>query len=99
MIIYIDDEHKCHVENDGTMREFEVLAMFDGKCKDFIEGFCYYPPEEEYVRPIDGERFPGGLIFAWKDYSELEKIQLAYEKEYIEQALRILISGKEGVEP
>lgn len=95
MIIYIDNEHKCHVENDGTMREFDVPALFDGQCKEFIEGFCYYPPEEEYIRPLDGHRFPGGLTFAWRDYNDLEKAQIIYERNLAKEALSILVEGVE----
>ena len=38
MKIYIDSDFKCHAENDGTMREFEV-SFFDSKCAEFVVGY------------------------------------------------------------
>ena len=37
MIIYLDNEYKCHLVNDGTIMEAET-PFFDGKCQTFIEG-------------------------------------------------------------
>ena len=36
MRIYIDDDYKCHVSDDGTMTPVETTA-FDGKC---LAGVC-----------------------------------------------------------
>ena len=36
--IYIDENFKCHLDNDGTMITVET-DFFDGKCKAFIEGY------------------------------------------------------------
>ena len=38
MTIYIDSDYKCHISDDGTMREFDV-PFFDGKCAEFIAGY------------------------------------------------------------
>ena len=57
MIIYLDADFKCHLENDGTMREVET-SFFDGKCKTFIEGYRYVPVGEKWTRE-DGTEFPG----------------------------------------
>ena len=78
MKIYIDNEYKCHVSNDGTMREFDV-PFFDGKCTAFIEGYRYVPSGEMWTR-ADGEFFRGEMIAPWKDYNYLQAAQEAYEQ-------------------
>lgn len=85
MKIYIDNEYKCHVLNDGAMREFDV-PFFDGKCDIFIEGYRYVPPDETWERE-DGEIFRGEMISPWKDYSELYLAQLEYEVEQYKIAM------------
>ena len=85
MKIYIDSDYKCHVLNDGTMREFDV-PFFDGKCDIFIEGYRYVPPDETWERE-DGEIFSGEMISPWKDYSELYLAQLEYEVEQYKIAM------------
>ena len=85
MAIYIDNDYKCHVFNDGTMREFDVPA-FDGKCAEFIEGYRYIPPGERWVKP-NGIILKGEQRTPWKDYNELEKAQREYEIAQYEAAL------------
>ena len=85
MTIYIDSDYKCHVTNDGTMREFDV-SFFDGKCYTFIEGYRYIPSDETWERE-DGEIFRGEMISPWKDYSKLYLAQLEYEVEQYKIAL------------
>lgn len=85
MKIYIDSDYKCHVSNDGTMREFDV-PFFDGKCDSFIEGYRYVPPGEKWVKP-NGEFFRGEMIAPWKDYNELDRAQKEYELAQYEAAL------------
>ncbi len=77
MKVYIDHDYKCHVSKDGTMRAFDV-PDFDGKCKEFIEGYRYVPAGEHWVKP-NGEFFRGEMIAPWKDYNELYIAQLEYE--------------------
>lgn len=78
MKIYIDNEYKCHVSDDGTMREFDV-PFFDGKCQAFIEGYRYVPSGECWVKP-NGTFFRGEMISPWMDYSILAAAQAAYEE-------------------
>jgi hypothetical protein len=78
MKIYIDSDYKCHISNDGTMREFEV-PDFDGKCAEFIEGYRYVPPGEKWVKQ-NGMFFRGEMISPWKDYTMLAALQAAYEE-------------------
>ena len=88
MKIYIDSDYKCHVSNDGTMREFDV-PFFDGKLDTFIEGYRYIPYNEEWTR-ADGEVFKGAMIAPWKNYTELYIAQLEYDLADADAALAIL---------
>ena len=81
MTIYIDNDCKCHVLNDGTMREFDV-DYFDDKCDEFIEGYRYVPKGETWKRE-DGEVFTGPTFSPWKDSRELVKAQMQYEIEQL----------------
>lgn len=76
MKIYLDKEYKCHLTNDGTMREIEISA-FDGFCPEYIEGYRYIPVGEVWVNP-DGVKCSG--VSPWKDYSILAAAQAAYEE-------------------
>lgn len=75
MKIYIDNDYKCHVSADGTMREFDV-PFFDGKCTEFVEGYRYIPDGEVWVNP-DGVECSG--TSPWKPYTELYIAQLEYD--------------------
>ena len=68
--IYIDSDYKCHINNNGAMRAFEIID-FDGKCDEYIEGFCFIPSGESWVRH-DGTVFHGEMLFPWKQYSILD---------------------------
>lgn len=77
MIIYIDDDFKCHLVNDGTMTAVETDA-FVGKCTTYIEGFRFVPSGHTWTR-ADGVVFRGEMIAPWKPYSELAAAQAQYE--------------------
>lgn len=82
-MIYIDNDYKCHVTDDGTYTAVETTA-FDGKCAAYIEGYRYVPSGEEWTRP-DGATFPGEMIAPWKDWHELDAAQREYERELLVQ--------------
>lgn len=77
MVIFINDDYKCHSSNDGTMREFDV-PFFEGKCDTFIEGYRYVPVGETWTR-ADGKKFKGEMLAPWKPYSEISRAQANYE--------------------
>ena len=77
MIIYLDNEYKCHLTNDGTMMEVET-DVFNGKCNEFIEGYRFVPSGHTWVRK-DGVSFSGEMITPWKDYNELAQSQKLYD--------------------
>ena len=78
MKIYIDNNYKCHVTDDGTRRAFDV-PFFDGKCNEFIEGYRYIPASETWTR-ADGQTFRGEMIVSWRDYSQILEIQTAVDR-------------------
>ena len=86
--IYIDSDFKCHVTNDGTMREVET-DFFDGKCTEFTEGYRFIPLGETR-KDSDGKVFTGEMIAPWKDYSELDAAQRNYEKQKLSNCLEAL---------
>lgn len=99
MKIYVDAEYKCHMQNDGTMREIDA-AFFDGKCGAFVEGYRYVPEGESWTRS-DGIVFEGLMIAPWKDYAELAAAQREYERQELanaQEVLRILLEGEGGAE-
>ena len=89
MTIYIDAEYKCHVESDGTMREFDV-AFFDGKCPEFIEGYRYIPAGETWTRE-DGTECSG--TSPWKDDVALWNAQREHEIAQLKAMLTALTQG------
>ena len=97
MTIYIDNDYKCHVADDGNMRAFEC-GFFDGKCDAFVEGYRFVPSGESWTRE-DGGVFEGEMAAPWKDYAELAEAQKAYENEELEdmrQALNALGVNVDG---
>ena len=78
MTIYIDNDYKCHVSDDGTRRAFDV-PFFDGKCAEFVEGYRYVPSGETWTR-ADGQTFTGEMITPRRDYSSLAAIQAAVDR-------------------
>lgn len=77
MFIYIDSNFGCHMENDGSMRQIET-DFFDGKCREFIEGYRFVPDGESWTRS-DGAVFQGEMIAPATDYNRLAEIQAAVD--------------------
>ena len=78
MTIYIDNDYKCHVNDDGTRRAFDV-PFFDGKCAEFVEGYRFVPSGETWTRK-DGQTFKGEMIAPRRDYSGIAAIQSAVDR-------------------
>ena len=77
MRIYLDSDFRCHLSNDGSLRSADT-DFFDGKCKEFIEGYRFVPFGESWTRS-DGAVFYGQMIAPAEDYTHLEKAQRQYE--------------------
>ena len=84
MMIYIDDEYKCHTADAEGYRPFDVPFM-DGKCRQFIEGYRYIPTDETWERE-DGTIFKGEMTAPWVDYVILSAAQEAYEEAFADRA-------------
>ena len=91
MKIYIDSEFKCYIEAAEGRTEIET-STFDGKCKEYIEGFRFIPSGAAWTR-WDNIIFEGEVSFPWKDFQELERAQFLYVQEKLadaEAALKLL---------
>lgn len=75
MIIYIDNDYKCHVSSAAGRRAIET-DEFNGKCPEWIESYRFVPTGETWTRE-DGEVFTG-MMAPWKDLSAAYAAQTAY---------------------
>ena len=79
MTIYIDHDYKCHTSPADGLTAVETDA-FDGKCRQFIEGYRFVPIGCTWVRK-DGAEFTGEMIAPWRDYSILAELQAVYDEQ------------------
>ena len=79
MIIYIDNDYKCHTSSADGLTAVETDA-FDGKCRQYIEGYRFVPAGESWERE-DGEVFYGEMISPWRDYAILSEFQKVAQEE------------------
>ena len=83
MLIYIDNDYKCHTSPADGLTAVEKDA-FDGKCRQYIEGYRFVPADETWTRE-DGHTFTGEMIAPWRDYAILAEFQAIYEEEQAKQ--------------
>ena len=79
MKIYIDSKFKCHTSPGDGLTAVEPDA-FEGKCRQFIEGYRFVPAGQSWERE-DGQVFTGEMIAPWRDYAILAEFQGLYEEE------------------
>ena len=84
MTIYIDDDYKCHTSPGEGLTAVET-DTFDGKCRQYIEGYRFVPGGEIWTRE-DGQVFEGEMIAPWRDYELLAEFQALYGEEQAKQA-------------
>ena len=84
MTIYIDSDYKCHTSSGDGFTPVETDA-FDGKCRQFIEGYRFVPAGETWTRK-DGQVFHGEMVAPWRDYELLAEFQAIYEEEQEKQS-------------
>lgn len=84
MTIYIDNDFKCYTTAAEGRRAVET-DFFEGKCKQFIEGYRFVPAGESWTR-ADGEVFTGEMVSPWREYSILAELQALYEEEQAKAA-------------
>ena len=94
MKIYLDSDFRCHLTDDGTMKEAET-DFFDGKCAAFIEGYRFVPAGETWTRS-DGVVFHGEMITSAEDYARLEKAQRQYEADEVRRWGSLGIPQEQG---
>ena len=83
MIVYLDSDYKCHVENDGTMTPYET-DVFDGKCQAYIEGYRLVPEGETWVKDryeITTDEVESEIVS-----EDGEVIEVIYKVEVVEEA-------------
>ena len=85
MTVYLDTEFRCHLTDDGTMREAET-DFFDGKCAAYIEGYRLVPDGETWT-DVRGVTFHGEMIAPAEDYYALTKAQAQHEPIWKSSAL------------
>lgn len=78
MTIYIDSDFKCYAELYADRRTVET-DFFDGRCREYIEGYRFVPAGETWTRE-DGVQFAGEMATPWKDWRELDAAQRTYEQ-------------------
>ena len=79
MTIYIDNDYKCHTSSGDGFTPVETDA-FDGKCRQYIEGYRFVPAGETWIRE-DGQVFHGEMIAPWRDYAILSEFQEVAQEE------------------
>ena len=84
MTIYIDDDYKCHTSPGDGLTAVETYA-FDGKCRQYIEGYRFVPAGQIWTRE-DVQVFTGEMVAPWRDSTILEEFQAIYEEEQAKQA-------------
>ena len=84
MTIYIDSDYKCHASPGDGLTAVETDA-FDGKCRQYIEGYRFVPSGQSWTRE-DGQVFSGEMITPWRPYEILAELQALYEEEQAKQA-------------
>lgn len=82
--IYLDSKtYQCYLSQDKDNTRIPYKTEdFDDKCEEYILGFRIIPAGYTWERS-DGHVFTGEMISAWKNYSELDSAQRAYEKQLI----------------
>ena len=79
MRIYIDSEYKCHTSPGEGLTAVETDA-FDGKCRQYIEGYRFVPSGKSWTRE-DGQVFHGEMMAPWRDYAILSEFQEVAQEE------------------
>ena len=79
MTIYIDNDYKCHTSPGNGLTAVETDA-FDGKCRQYIEGYRFVPGGKIWTRE-DGQVFRGEMVAPWRDYGILSEFQEVAQEE------------------
>ena len=98
MIIYIDSDFRCHLENAEGRQAVET-EFFDGKTKEFVEGYRYVPHGQSWTRS-DGTVFHGEMISAAKDYNKiLTDVAISYLDDDEAETVTVLFPLWQAIPP
>ena len=87
MTIYIDNDYKCHTSPADGLTVVET-DTFDGKCRQYIEGYRFVPAGETWTRE-DGQVFHGEMVAPWRDYTILSECQEVAQEEQAKDTAEI----------
>lgn len=89
-MVYIDkNTFRCYPTQDAEETRIpDEEPLFNGKCQEFIEGYCCIPDGYSLTLP-DGTANPGRQVFPWKPLPELEAAQREYERAMLAQLKNI----------
>ena len=79
MTIYIDSDYKCRTSPGNGLTAVET-EFFDGKCRQYIEGYRFVLGGEIWTRE-DGQVFEGEMVAPWRDYRVLSEFQEVAQEE------------------
>ena len=79
MTIYIGRDYKCYTSPADGLTAVET-DFFDGKCRQYIEGYRFVPAGETWIRG-DGQVFHGERVAPWRDYEILSEFQEVAQEE------------------
>ena len=79
MTIYIDSDFKCYTSPGEGLTAVQTDA-FDGKCRQYIEGYRFVPVGKRSTRE-DGQVFTGEMVAPWRDYAILSEFQEVAQEE------------------
>ena len=79
MTIYIDNDYKWHTSSGDGFTPVETDA-FDGKCRQYIEGYRFVPSGQSWTRE-DGQVFTGEMVAPWRDYAIPSEFQEVAQEE------------------
>lgn len=85
MIIYLNPiNYQCYCHQPMKNCLIVETDFFDGKCKEYIEGYRFIPEGHSWTRS-DNKIFKGPVIMPWRSLKELENAQFAYERIKMEE--------------
>ena len=93
MTIYIDPDFRCHVSPGDGLTAIETDA-FDGKCRQYIEGYRFVPSGKSWIRE-DGQVFHGEMVTPWRDYGILSEFQEVAQEEQAKATEEIAVIVEE----
>ena len=79
MIVFVDSDYKCYTSSGEGLTAVET-DFFDGKCRQYIEGYRFVPAGETWTRE-DGQVFEGEMVAPWRDYGILSEFQEVAQEE------------------